>query len=143
MITITTLADIETLSTRDGLAPALLQLLRSEFGILAESYGCTQSDLDLETDGPIFLLEPTDDPGDLPLIGLPGDSGGLLGSRPETVHRLSLQNGSVVYRAILIQNDEYSPTVFLCSGQIAPEVERWLETESQLCTGSPNDSQIN
>lgn len=142
MITITTLEDIATLSFSNTLSPTLLQLLRSEFEMLAESYGCSQLDLDLTTDGPVFLLEPGDDPSDLPQIGLPKDSGGLLGSHPEAVQRLTLPDGLVAYRMILIQNNEYSPTVFLCPKQFAPEVKRWLEAERLLTAFNMNDGQI-
>ncbi len=88
--------------------------------------------LDLTTDGPIVLVEPGDDLDDLAQIGLSKDSGGLFGSRPEAVRRMSLPDGSIAYR--VIQNDEYSPTVFLRSGLLAPEAERWLAAECNLTT---------
>ena len=136
---ITTLADIQALAETASLPAPVLQLLRSELELLAQAYECHKvADLDLTADGPLVWLERGDDLRDLSPLGLNPADNGLLGSAPEVVQALTLSDGTIACRVVLLLNSEYALTLFLCPRHFDPEVEQWLAAEIKLsASGRP------
>lgn len=140
---IATLADVQALSSTDSLPPAALQLLRSELELLAQSYECHEAaDLDLTADGPLVWLERGDNLRDLSSLGLNPADNGLLGSIPEVVQMLTLPDGAIAYRVVLLLNNEYALTLFLCPCHFDQEIEQWLAAESELPAGGRPSSEL-
>ncbi|TXK75425.1 hypothetical protein [Paenibacillus sp. N3.4] len=126
MRTINTRQDVEDLR-RDGTAPTALTKHISEFfqQLEAELADEEEDTFRLDQHGPIVLLEAGDNLYDLECVGLSRENCGLLGSMPEYVETLQLDN-MTVYKIVVMYTNDFIMTFFTQQGIHDKEIEQWL-----------------
>jgi len=81
---------------------------------------------DPDNEGYFVILEPGDNPRNLDIVGLNPAEKGLLGSWPEFVDLINLDEMSV-YQVLILYNNECVMTLYLQAGVWDEEIEQWLE----------------
>lgn len=138
MIIIRTVHDLSWLEQKQRLPNWYLDHLR-EFFMLLFTASNEETNLDaftLEGKAELVVVEPQDQPQDLCLPILPGWPM-LLELDPEVVGTLSVKN-HVIYRAMLMPDNEHMIFVFSVAGEATDQVEEWLQdklTWSELFSG--------
>lgn len=133
MRTIKTEQDLKDLERANALPEALLTYFRKEFRMFQEALnGLVDQTFDLYEHGYIVLLEPGDNVRDLREVGLNWVDRGLLGSLPEYVHRMTLDDGTEVYRIGVLYDNDFMMLFYSIVGSHDDEVEAWLEMEAEF-----------
>ncbi|WP_442600558.1 hypothetical protein [Paenibacillus sp. KN14-4R] len=85
----------------------------------------------LNRHGCIVILEAGDNVRDLGIFGLSLENGGLLGSYPEYVEMLDLDEGLQAYKVAVQYDNDYLKTFFTQAGAHDEEVEQWLKDQAE------------
>ena len=132
--------DLELLKQHNALTPSQLLVLKDN---LAQnlSWICeaVPNQVSLEDHGPIFLLEPGDNPKGMAPAGIPSHIGGLLGVIPEYVEEVNL-DGKTFWKALVVLGNSYAPTYWVPIG-MDPEVDQHLAKYLDETTASPTSGQ--
>lgn len=133
MRTIKTRQDLKALEEANALPESLLKYFQDEFQMFQEALsGLVDQTFDLYVHGYIVLLEPGDNVRDLREVGLNWVDRGLLGSLPEYVHRMTLDDGTEVYRIGVLYDNDFMMLFYSIVGSHDDEVEAWLEMEAEF-----------
>lgn len=133
MRTIKTEQDLKTLEEADALPESLLKYFQNEFQMFREALSAlVDQTFDLYEHGYIVLLEPGDNVRDLREVGLNWVDRGLLGSLPEYVHRMKLEDGTEVYRIGILYDNDFMMLFYSIVGSHDDEVEAWLEMKAEF-----------
>lgn len=134
MIKLTKFADIKSASTQQR--PAIAGYLANEFAVLCEHLGdgVPLEDFDLSPHGAMTLVGPEDATLDLQamLERLPGQW-------PEFVDLMTLEDGSTLYRAGFLIDNDLCPMVYFPTNRcLHPSVTAWLQEQA----GEADNSEI-
>lgn len=130
---IKTLSDLKTLQSEQNkpnpLPRLLLQHLEDSFNQLYEalSDGELVESFSLEDYGYFVILYPSDNLRDLRELGLNPETNGLLGSWPEYVEKLHLNDGSIWCKIAILYDNDYMMFFFLQPEDYDDEIQQWLE----------------
>lgn len=118
---------------RAEVLPAMLLFQIEEyFKQLEEELGDeTGKEFRLDHNGYIVVLEAGDNVRDLGNVGLNHDEGGLLGSYPEYVEMIDLEQKLKAYKIVILYNNDYLMTFFTQSRVHDKEVEQWLRYQAE------------
>ncbi len=134
MYTIKTLDDISALSERNTTPKSFIDHLETYFLQLRENL--TEDEQEVEFSlvpyGYIAILEPEDDVRDLSSIGLNPQDDGLLGSCPEFVNTIQLED-ITLYQIGVLYDNEYMMILYSKVGQFDPLTEDFLKEYASDC----------
>ena len=127
------LSDLKTLQSErnqpNPLPRLLLQHLADSFNELYEAFSDGESieAFSLESHGYFVILGPSDNLRDLRELGLNPETNGLLGSWPEYVENLHLNDRSIWYKIAILYDNDYMMFFFLQPKDYDDEIQQWLE----------------
>ena len=126
MKTIKTMRDLCQL--RGAMKSALLSHLTEYLEALRESLepDTAMEQFSLARHGYIVILEASDDVRDLREVGMRPEQKGLLGSWPEWVELVTLEDGSTIYRIGIMYDNDFMMLFYSSPGQFDEQVEEWL-----------------
>lgn len=134
MYSIKTLDDIRKLSESNKAPNSLVYHLEVYFKQLIENLIDDEPEVEfnLEPYGYIIILEPEDDVRNLENVGLNPQDSGLLGSYPEFVNLVQLEDISLYQIGVLYDN-EYMQIFYVPVGMFDEEIETFLREYSEDC----------
>lgn len=136
MLTIRSIADVRNMLDPESLPRAYARWIEAEFSLLYDALadGEEIEQFSLQPHGYIVILQAGDDVRDLSVAGLNPESGGLLGSMPEYIDTVTLENGTRVYKIGVLYADDYMMFFYSEVGIHDDEVEAWLAEEAEAHT---------